>query len=213
MKPIRWLKAVAVAVAVVSMPACSSLNTRVGGVFNADTDFRLTLQADADINPDDKKRPSPLFVRMYELKSTKQFEKANFIDLFERDGEVLGADLVAKQTLKRLRPGDERVDRFVLKPETRYVGLFAEFLQYRDARFKILVPIAPTNVFASTADVAISGNEMRNTRETANARDAGDTGGTDNTRKTGDTRKMINDTREAAETTKAISETGREIAR
>lgn len=158
---ISWTRFMTVVVAIVALPACTSLNTKVGGVFKLDTDLKLTFKADADINPDDKKRPSPLFLRMYELKSTKQFEKANFIDLFERDSEILGADLVAKQTLKRLRPGDDRVDSFVLKPETRYVGLFAEVLQYKDAKFKILIPIAPTNVFASSAVVYISGNTIR----------------------------------------------------
>ncbi len=161
---ISWTRFMAVVVAIAALPACTSLNTKVGGVFKLDTDLKLTFKADADINPDDKKRPSPLFLRMYELKSTKQFEKANFIDLFERDSEILGADLVAKQTLKRLRPGDDRVDSFVLKPETRYVGLFAEVLQYKDAKFKILIPIAPTNVFASSAVVYISGNTIRTTK-------------------------------------------------
>lgn len=161
---IIWTRFMTVVVAIVALPACTSLNTKVGGVFKLDTDLKLTFKADADINPDDKKRPSPLFLRMYELKSTKQFEKANFIDLFERDSEILGADLVAKQTLKRLRPGDDRVDSFVLKPETRYVGLFAEVLQYKDAKFKILIPIAPTNVFASSAVVYISGNTIRMTK-------------------------------------------------
>lgn len=161
---ISWTRFMTVVVAIAVLPACTSLNTKVGGVFKLDTDLKLTFKADADINPDDKKRPSPLFLRMYELKSTKQFEKANFIDLFERDSEILGADLVAKQTLKRLRPGDDRVDSFVLKPETRYVGLFAEVLQYKDAKFKILIPIAPTNVFASSAVVYISGNTIRTTK-------------------------------------------------
>lgn len=161
---ISWTKFITIVVMLVALPACTSLNTKVGGVLKLDTDLKLTFKADADINPDDKKRPSPLFLRMYELKSTKQFEKANFIDLFERDSEVLGADLVAKQTLKRLRPGDDRTDSFVLKPETRYVGLFAEVLQYKDAKFKILVPIAPTNVFASSAVVHISGNTIRTTK-------------------------------------------------
>jgi type VI secretion system protein VasD len=165
MKQIDWMKSAGVGVAVAVIAACSSLNTKVGGVFKLDTDLKLAFKAEADINPDDKKRPSPLFLRMYELKSTKQFEKANFIDLFERDKEVLGADLVAKQTLKRLRPGDERTDRFVLKPDTRYVGLFAEFLQYKDAKFKILVPVSPTNVVASSAEVYVAGNTIRNPRE------------------------------------------------
>ena len=160
MKLFSWLKPITLVLAIAAIPACTSLNTKVGGVFKLDTDLVLTLNADADINPDDKKRPSPLFVRMYEQKSTKQFAKANFIDIYERDAEVLGADMVAKQMLKRLKPGDNRKDSFVLKPETRYVGLFAEFLQYKNAKFKIIVPVAPTNVFASTAVVHISGNTI-----------------------------------------------------
>lgn len=172
MKLFSWLKLITLVLTVMVISACTSLNTKVGGVFKLDTDLKLALHADADINPDDKKRPSPLFLRMYELKSTKQFEKANFIDLFERDSEVLGADMVAKQTLKRLKPGDERNDSFVLKPETRYVGLFAEFLQYKDAKFKIIIPVAQTNVFASSGVVYITGNAMRNTKETTNPESA-----------------------------------------
>jgi type VI secretion system protein VasD len=147
--------------AVVALTACSTVNSKVGGFFKMDTDLALTFIADADINPDDRKRPSPVFLRMYELKSTKQFEKSNFIDLYERDAETLGADMVAKQTLKRLKPGEERKDKFVLKPETRYVGLFGEFLQYKDAKFKVIVPITTTNVIASSAVVHLSGNTLR----------------------------------------------------
>ncbi len=160
MKLFSWLKPISIVLAVAAIPGCTMLNSKVGGAFNMDTDLVLRFKADADINPDDKKRPSPLFIRLYELKSTKQFARANFIDLYERDAEVLGADMVAKQTLKRLRPGDERKDSFVLKPETRYVGLVAEFLQYRDAKFKIVIQVAPTNVFATSADVRLSGNKI-----------------------------------------------------
>ena len=170
MKRISWLKSITIVVTIAAMTACTSLNTKVGGVFKLDTDLHLSLKADADINPDDKKRPSPLFLRMYELKSTKQFEKANFIYLYERDSEILGADLVAKQTLKRLKPGDERTDKFVLKTETRYVALFAEFLQYKDAKFKIIIPIAPTNVFASSGTVYLYGNTLSTTKETTKPR-------------------------------------------
>lgn len=170
MKRIVWLKPITLVVGIAAMTACSSLNTKVGGVFKLDTDLHLTFKADADINPDDKKRPSPLFLRMYELKSTKQFDKANFIDLFERDSEILGADLLAKQTLKRLKPGDERTDKFVLKPETRFVALFAEYLQYKDAKFKVVIPIAPTNVFASSGTVYLYGNTLSKTRETTQPR-------------------------------------------
>lgn len=160
MKMERIFKLLVGGMLVFTLAACSTLNTKVGGLLNLDTDLKLTFAADADINPDDNKRPAPLFVRMYELKSDKQFNKANFIDLYERDKEVLGADMITKQRLKRLTPGEARDDEYVLDSQTRFVGLFAEFSQYKDASFKVIIPVSPTNVIASSAVVAISGNRV-----------------------------------------------------
>lgn len=140
------------------LQGCSSVNSKVGGAFGLDTDVSLKLIAAADINPDDKGRPSPLVIRLYELKTPRQFERANFIDLFERAPAVLGADLVGKQVLKPLKPGEERKDKFVIGKEARYVGLVAEFLQYKNAKYKVIVPIAAENLVASGATIRVSGN-------------------------------------------------------
>jgi type VI secretion system protein VasD len=154
------IKSIVAGMLIVSLAACTTLNTKVGGLMNLDTDLNLTFEAEADINPDDNKRPAPLFVRMYELKSDKQFNMANFIDLYERDKEVLGADMIAKQRLKRIAPGETRKEEYVLDSQTRFVGLFAEFSQYKDASFKVIIPVAPTNVVASSVVVTISGNRV-----------------------------------------------------
>lgn len=158
MKVFRYAKLIVAGLAVAAVSGCSSVNSKVGGMLGFETDLTLKLIAEADINPDDKNRPSPLFIRLYELKSTRQFERANFIDLYERDKEVLGADMVAKQTLKRLQPGDTRKDKLVLNRETRYVGLVAEFLQYQKAKFKVVIPVSSENVIASSSVVRITGN-------------------------------------------------------
>ncbi|MBI1422015.1 MAG: type VI secretion system lipoprotein TssJ [Gammaproteobacteria bacterium] len=142
----------------VLLSSCSSMNTKIGGLFNMDTDLDLTFIADKNINPDTDAVPSPLFIRMYELKSDKAFKNADFIDLYERDKEVLGDDMLGKQRLKRLIPGEKREKDFVLDPQTRFVGLFAEFQQYKDATYKVIIPVEPTNVVASSSVVRISGN-------------------------------------------------------
>lgn len=160
MRSYYFVKIALLGVFVVAGAACSTLNTKVGGLLNLDTDLALTFLADADINPDDSKTPSPLFIRMYELKSTKMFDKANFIDVYESDAETLGADMIAKQRLKHIRPGEEREVSFVLNKETKYVGLFAEFLRYKNAGFKLVIPVAQTNVFSSSATIQISGNKL-----------------------------------------------------
>lgn len=141
--------------------ACSSVNGWVGTKLGFDTDLALSLQVDSDINPDDKSTPSPLFVRLYELKSTKMFNKADFIGLYERDKEVLGADFVAKQELKRLIPGTSREEKFVLKKETKFIALYAEFLNYKASKYKVITPIVANNVVATSITVQISGNTLK----------------------------------------------------
>jgi type VI secretion system protein VasD len=141
--------------------ACTAVNSGVGGYFGMDTDLKISFVADADINPDENKKPSPLYIRMYELKSTKMFNKADFISLYERDKEIIGADFIAVQKLKPLKPGDTRDDFLVLDNSTTYVALYAEFLQYKDAVYRVVIPIATTNLVSSSAKIRISANTLK----------------------------------------------------
>lgn len=142
------------------LTSCEAMNTKVGGVLDLDTDFKLTFVVDNNINPDDSKIPSPVIVRMYELKSTKLFEKANFIDLYERDVEVLGESMIGQQSLKAIQPGEARSANFVLSKDTQYIGLYVEFLQFENAKYKVTIPIAQTNVVSSYAEVQLSENTI-----------------------------------------------------
>ncbi len=160
MKDSLIIKIMVLTISFVTLTACSSINTSVGGFFNMDTDLEIKFKVDSDVNPDDDRKPSPLFVRMYQLKSTKMFSRANFIDLYEKDKEVLGADMISKQKLRRIKPGESRNENFVLNKETRYIGLYAEFLQYKKAAFKLLIPVVPTNVIGTSEEVLIAGNKL-----------------------------------------------------
>ena len=165
MKTIKSIYAIFIALIVVSVSACSSLNSAVGGMFGADTDLTISFKVESDINPDENKIPSPLFVRMYELKSPKLFKKANFIDIYENDKDTLGADFVVVQKLKRLKPGENRENSFVLDKKTRFVGLYAEFLNYKNAKYKMIVPVVQHDVIGTTINVHVSGNRILNEDE------------------------------------------------
>jgi len=160
MKVSLIMKTTLLAVSFFFLSACSSINSSVGGFFNMDTDLEIKFKVDADVNPDEDKKPSPLFVRMYQLKSTKMFSRANFIDLYEKDKDVLGADMISKQKLRRIKPGESRVENFVLNKETRYIGLYAEFLKFKKSSYKLLIPVVPTNVVGTSEEVLISGNRL-----------------------------------------------------
>ena len=91
------------------LTSCANeMSSKVGGVLHLNTDLKLSLVVDADVNPDEAEQSSPVFVRLYELKDTKALDGADFLTLYERDKEILAKSLVTKQELARLAPGDTR---------------------------------------------------------------------------------------------------------
>jgi len=110
--------------------------------------------------PDELGKASPLFIRMYQLKAKKMMKKADFIELYERDKEMLGADLVSTHKLKRFKPGESRAEPFVLNKETRYVALYAEFFNFRESRYKLIIPVVANNVFRNSVTIRVTGNGL-----------------------------------------------------
>lgn len=142
------------------MSGCSSSKSRVGGALNLDTDLKLTFEIASDINPDDESRPSPVFVRFYQLKSAAAFDKADFIDIYERDMEIFGSDIVSKQVLKPLLPGSARTESFVLEPGTKIIAIYAEFSQYPGSTYKAIFPVTENNIIRNKAIINISGRTI-----------------------------------------------------
>lgn len=149
-----WLLAVLVLSAV--LWGCNSSKSRVGTLLNLDTDLKLTFKVDANVNPDDNNRPSPVFVRLYQLKSPTAFEKADFIDIYEQDTKVLAADLVSQEKLKAFTPGQTRVERLVLNPGVRYIALYVEFAQFSGANYKVVFPVTENNVIRNQEIIALA---------------------------------------------------------
>jgi type VI secretion system protein VasD len=139
---------------------CSSNKSRVGSMFNVDTDVHLTLIADGSINPGNQGSPAPLFIRLYELKSSEAFHRADFIDLYENDEAVLGNDLVNQRQLSRLAPGESREERVVLRKDTRYIGLFAEFYDYEGSTYHTVMPVIVHNVRRNQVTVRVTENRL-----------------------------------------------------
>jgi type VI secretion system protein VasD len=142
------------------LSGCSSSKSRVGGVLNLDTDLKLTFQVDNDLNPDQNKRSSPVIVRLYELNGVAAFDSADFVDIYERDEELLGKALVGKQVFRPMVPGETRQESFVLNPGATHVALYAEFSQYRDSVYKVVFPVTQNNVIRNAVNVRISGNRL-----------------------------------------------------
>ena len=106
------------------------------------TEVTGTLQATANVNPSTSKRPSPLLVRIYELKSATAFNNADFISLYQRDQAELGAEMVGREEVI-LNPGDSRPINKLTAPETRFVGVFAAYRDLDHAKWRGVVAIQP----------------------------------------------------------------------
>ena len=103
--------------------------------------LEASVIASAQVNPDARRRPSPVVVKVFELKAPTLFEQADFVSLFEKDQAVLAAELVSRDEFV-LRPGETRPLHKALAPETRFIGVMAAFRELERARWRAVVHVA-----------------------------------------------------------------------
>jgi type VI secretion system protein VasD len=99
-----------------------------------------TVSAAADLNPSISLRPSPLLVRVYELKAATAFDKADFIALYNADQATLGGELVARDEFM-IQPGESRPYQRTLAPETRYLAVFGAYRNLERAVWRAITPV------------------------------------------------------------------------
>ena len=98
--------------------------------------------AASGINPDARSRPSPVVVRLYELKASAPFESADFLSLYDKDLAVLGADIVVRDEFV-IRPGESKAINKALAADTKFIGVVAAFRELERARWRALVAVLP----------------------------------------------------------------------
>lgn len=108
--------------------------------FSSMTKLDLTLNSSYQLNPDLHGRPSPIVVRLYELKHPATFEGADFFSVYQRSKQVLSPDLIAQEELE-IRPGETRKLRLSLQPGSRYVGVLAAYRDLSEAEWRYVIPI------------------------------------------------------------------------
>jgi type VI secretion system protein VasD len=109
---------------------------------------KIDLQAEKTLNPDDTGRPSPIRVRLYELKSATAFNSADFFSLYDRDKEVLAADLVMREELQ-VEPGMEKEMSKRPGPDTKFLAVLAAYHDIEHATWRATLELPPnktTNV-------------------------------------------------------------------
>ena len=106
----------------------------------AKTTLVSTAIVGANVNPDSRKRPSPVIVRVYELKSTALFESTDFVTLFEKDQATLGGELLSREEFV-LRPNDVKAVNKTLSSDAKFIGVVAAFRDLERARWRVAAPV------------------------------------------------------------------------
>lgn len=117
------------------LTGCSSLSP-----YSTLTKLDLRLQGDTQLNPDRDGRPSPVVLRLFELKHPAAFESADFFSLYQRPKETLSPDLVSQEELE-LRPGERRALKLSVAAGSRYVGVLAAYRDLPDTRWHYVIPL------------------------------------------------------------------------
>ena len=104
------------------------------------------------INPDGEGRPSPIVVRLYELKNLGTFNTVEFFPLYNEEAATLGDDLVYREEFS-LMPGGKKLYTRTPAADTQYLAVIAAFRNIDQATWKAAVPIPAeriTNLIHST---------------------------------------------------------------
>ncbi|MFO1434485.1 MAG: type VI secretion system lipoprotein TssJ [Candidatus Competibacteraceae bacterium] len=102
----------------------------------------MEVAASADLNPNLLNQPSPLQLRIYELKTPGVFDRADFFTLYEQEKTVLGADLLAQEQ-KLIKPGAVQRLQRTLQAETRYLGFLAAYRDIDRAQWRTIIAVPP----------------------------------------------------------------------
>jgi type VI secretion system protein VasD len=98
---------------------------------------RTSFTVSTDSNPDVKGRPSPVVIRIYELKGDAEFISADFFSLYEREKESLGAALIEREEYV-LQPGEQKELLLPMSRDARFVGAIAAFRDIRSAKWRAI---------------------------------------------------------------------------
>lgn len=123
--------------AVLSLTGCSAMSP-----YSDTTKLDLSLTGSDQLNPDINGRPSPIVLRLIELKHPVAFENADFFSLYQRAKEVLAPDWVTFEELE-LRPGEKRQLKLSVQPDSRYVGVFAAYRDLPESSWRYVIGLQP----------------------------------------------------------------------
>lgn len=114
------------------------LITGLAGCGSSTIKIEGDIRTSQGVNPDYTGRPSPVVIRVYQLRSPGPFMDADFFDLYDNAMATLGQNLIVSEDFE-LRPGEAREYNTKFDTATKYVGVIAAFRDLENARWREIV--------------------------------------------------------------------------
>lgn len=83
----------------------------------------------------------PVVIRLYQLSSRTEFQAASFWAIFNTSESLAGV-VIDKRSLSPLYPDEKRLVAIDLEEDTFFLGVFAEFAEYKQQAYSDVVPIS-----------------------------------------------------------------------
>jgi type VI secretion system protein VasD len=125
----------------------------------------VSMAASSDINPNSRGQPSPVVVRVYALKSEDLFKGADFFTLWDKEKQVLGADLLVRREYE-VQPGGKVSKTDPINAETTYIGVVAAFREINSATWRAIIKANKGST--NRIHIVVGGNSIRIERTTNN---------------------------------------------
>ena len=104
--------------------------------------LELIIKASPMINPRMDSDSSPVFIRIYQLSDYFRFQQANFLDLYQNNVDTaLSSQLVYQEAPLPLLPGETLKIDITLQPQSRYLGILAQFNRYDESAHRLWIPL------------------------------------------------------------------------
>ncbi|RYV01399.1 type VI secretion system lipoprotein TssJ [Shewanella sp. OPT22] len=149
-------------IALFTLNGCSTISSLWSGEPVAPR-LIVKITANKNINPNLKGEASPVALTIYQLADSEAFKQASFIQIFSNEQNVLKAGMLSTRHLQSILPGETRKQTFVLNPETKFIGVLANFADYRKAKNKVI--IQPLTISGAVINIHLDGINLTVTGE------------------------------------------------
>jgi type VI secretion system protein VasD len=126
----------------VAPPPAPQPSLTIAAPADAKTKASMVISTSADANPDANGRPSPVVIRVYQLRTDDAFTSADFSALYDDEQKVLGPSLITRNEYL-LAPMERQTIDINVSGETRFVAAIAAFRDIRNAQWRSIIPPPP----------------------------------------------------------------------